>query len=128
MPLRRWFHKKDKEILKNFEGKEIIMRSSFANFFGQESKGVKQVRGNGLIVLTKDELYFEMYAPKRQFNVPLKSISKIETVKWHLKKTKSRPLLKVIYKNELGENDSLAWLVRDLDSWLNVLNQTILRM
>ena len=69
-----------------------------------------------------------MYAPKRQFNVPLKSISKIETTKWHLKKTKSRPLLKVIYTNDMREEDSVAWLVRDLENWLKVLNQTISRM
>ena len=128
MFLRKWFQKKDNEILKNFAMKDIIMHSTFANFFGQESKGVKQVRGNGLIVLTKDELYFEMYAPKRKFNVPLESVSKIETVKWHLKKTKSRPLLKVIYTNEKGEEDSLVWLVQDLENWLNVLNQTIFRL
>jgi len=127
MALKRWFQKKDNEILKKLEGKEIILQSTYANFFGQESKGRGQIRGNGLIVLTKDELCFEMYTPKREFTIPLRSISKIETVKSHLSKTKFRPLLKVIYTNELGETDSLAWLVRDLDNWLHVLNQTIFR-
>ena len=66
MAFKRWFKRRDNEILKNFEGKEIILRSTFANFFGQESKGARQVRENGLIVLTRDELYFEMYTLKNK--------------------------------------------------------------
>ena len=90
-----------------------------ANFFGQESLKLKQVRGNGVLILTPSELFFEMWLPKRIFQIPITDIIEIEKTKWHLKKTKSRDLLKIIFTNPTGEIDSAAWLIRDLDMWIS---------
>lgn len=57
----------------------IILYSPSANFFGQESKGLKQIRGTGALVLTENELIFEMGKPKEKFKTPLVSIKGIET-------------------------------------------------
>ncbi len=124
MGLKKWFQRKDKDILENFQGGKIILKSNFANFFGQESKGRGQIRGNGLLILTEDELFFAMYLPKREFHIPIRSISNIETTNKHLGKTKLRALLKVNFSNEIGNADSCAWLVGDLDKWIQVLSET----
>ena len=113
------FAKRSKSILEKFEGKDIIRALVGANFFGQESLKLRQVRGNGVFVLTSKELYFEMWMPKRVYRIPIYSIIDIEETKWHLKKTKSRPLLKVIFTNPTGETDSAAWIVKDLDLWIS---------
>ncbi|MFW9922655.1 MAG: hypothetical protein ACFFDW_05110 [Candidatus Thorarchaeota archaeon] len=115
------FKKRSQQILEQFNQTEIIKSSIGVNFFGQESLSVKQIRGNGVLILTEYQLFFEMWAPKRQVKIPLKMIITIDTPKWHLKKSKSRPLLKVNYYNEMGKIDSCAWLVRDLKDWLEVL-------
>lgn len=86
-----------------------------ANFFGQESKGVLQTRGNGTLVLTDTELYFEKFIPRQEIHIPLSTIQRIETAKSHLGKTVFRPLLKVVYQNEAGQPDSIAWLVPDVE-------------
>ena len=119
------FKKRKAEVLKQFEQSNIILGPSSANSFGQESLGVKQVRGNGLLILTDYELYFGMFIPRKDWHIPLKLISKVEVVRSHLYKTKSRDLLKVVYTNENGKQDSIAWLVRDLDSWIIVLKNKI---
>jgi len=113
------FANRSKSILKKFEDKDIIRVFVGANFFGQESLKLRQVRGNGVLVLTSKELYFEMWIPKRVFRIPLYSIIDFEETKWHLRKTKNRPLLKIIFTNQKGETDSAAWIVRDLDLWVN---------
>lgn len=109
--------KRAKEVLDKSKGKDVLGVSSSANFFGQESLGVTQLRGNGVLVLTNEELYFEMWLPKREFHIPISSIVDIETPKSHLGKTKFRPLLKVVFKNEKGEIDSVAWLLRNVPHW-----------
>lgn len=119
--------KRIKEILAKFEGQEIRKKAHSANFFGQESKGRGQWRGNGVLILTTEELFFEMWLPKRILRIPLSSIQKIETVKAHLGKTRFKPLLKVVFTNEAGEQDSGAWLVRDLQDWIVTLNLIITR-
>lgn len=119
------FSKRSKIILDKFEGRDIIRSSIGANFFGQESLKLKQVRGNGVLILTPRELYFEMWWPKRVYRISVDSILDIEVTKWHLKKTKGRDLLKVIFTNPLGETDSSAWLVRDLDLWTSEIYNLI---
>ena len=84
-----------------------------ANFYGQESKGVMQMRGNGTLVLTESELYFEMLVPRREFRIPLAAIQALETPSSYLGKTNFRPLLKVVFRDESGNSDSMGWLVPD---------------
>ncbi|MHA1758736.1 MAG: hypothetical protein ACTSVV_18365, partial [Promethearchaeota archaeon] len=97
------FKKRINKILQNFSSEEIIAIDKFANFFGQESRGLAQMRGNGVLILTNSKLIFELFLPKRRFEILINDILNIEVVKSHLKKTKLRLLLKVIFKNERGE-------------------------
>ncbi|NPE06841.1 MAG: hypothetical protein GNW80_01045 [Asgard group archaeon] len=113
------FAKRSTSILEKFEDKDIIRAFVGANFFGQESLKLRQVRGNGVLVLTSKELYFEMWTPNRVYRIPIHSIIDFEETKWHLRKTKNRPLLKIIFTNPMGETDSAAWIVKDLDLWIN---------
>lgn len=120
----RMFKKRIKEILAKFQENEIVKVSESANYFGLESKGVKQIRGNGVLILTKEKLYFEMWVrPKTIIEIPNNSIQKIESVKSHLKKSRFQKLLKVIFTTERGNVDSVAWLVRDLDEWMRFLEK-----
>ena len=85
------------------------------NFFGQESKGAMQLRGNGTFVLTRDEIFFERWLPRAEYVVPLSHIQSVETVNGFLGKTVFQPLLKVVYQNPSGQTDAIAWLVPDLE-------------
>ncbi len=117
--------KRAMKVLNKFEGRKVLDIQSCANFFGQESLGHTQVRGNGVLVVTEDEIYFEMWVPKREFRILVSSIQSIETPRSHLGKTKGHPLLKVIFQNEKGERDSMAWLVKDVYSCKERLEKII---
>lgn len=100
-----------------FDEKEIVMDFYKANFFGLESWGWKQVRGNGVLVLTNNELFFGMFKPAKNLSIPLESILKIKTSdKSHLRKKTIMRLLKITFMNE-GKEDIAAWLVNKLDDW-----------
>jgi len=118
------FKNRIKEIITKFQENEIIKVSESANYFGLESKGVKQIRGNGVLILTKEKLFFEMWVkPKTIVEIPINSIQKIESVKSHLRKSRFQKLLKVIFTNERRNLDSVAWLVRDLGDWMQFLEK-----
>lgn len=118
------FKNRIKEIIAKFQENEIIKISESANYFGLESKDVRQIRGNGVLILTKEKLYFEMWVkPKTIVEIPINSIQKIESVKSHLRKSRFQKLLKVIFTNEQWNSDSVAWLVRDLDDWMQLLEK-----
>jgi hypothetical protein len=119
--LRRKIRRRTAEIATQFTGGDVLLITPSANFFGQESKGIRQARGSGMLVLTRDRLYFELYIPKRITDIQLSAISAIETPGSHLGKTKMTPLLKVFYTNANNQSDSAAWLVNDLGKWKTVL-------
>lgn len=121
----RLFQKRIDVILSRLKGKNIIFYTTSANFFGRESLGRRQIRGNGVLALTNDMLYFEMWKPKKQLQIFLSSIEGIETPKSHLGKTKFKPLLKIVFRNEKEELDSAAWFVRDLQKWKEIIQKLI---
>ena len=84
-----------------------------ASFFGQESLGVTQGRGNGTLIITDSELVFIRWMPRKEFVISLKSITGLETPTSFLGKTRFTPLLKVVYTNDTDHPDSMAWHVDD---------------
>lgn len=113
-PLRR-------RAKKQFEG-TVPLRESDANSFGVESAGPWQVRGNGNLALTEEELLFAQWIPNRVLRIPRSSILEVSTARTHLGKTMGRKLLKVVWTDEQGERDSIALWVKDLDGWLVALD------
>lgn len=115
--IKKLFRKRIKEIKTKFNTQEILIMDEAANYFGQESLGRWKLRGNGVLLLTKNELYFEMWKPKMQIKIPIDLISQIENPRSFLQKSVLKPLLKVILKNKKDEIDSFAWFVNNLNEW-----------
>jgi len=101
--------------MKKFNDEEIICQDNWASFFGRKSKKFKQVRGNGVLILTRDTLIFRRLMPELEISIPLKNVRNVETPRSFLGKSIFRPLLRVDYQTEAGEMDSIAWYVRDLE-------------
>lgn len=111
--LRRETMSRANAIGKKFPNAKLIIPG--ANCYGQESKGKMQMRGNGTLVLTDQELYFEYLVPRREFRIPLTAVQAIETPSSFLGKTNFRPLLKVVFINDGGQPDAMAWIVPDVE-------------
>jgi len=127
--LRRKLDEYCQSVVERFkkEGSIINRYYPYANFFGQESAGLKQIRGNGTLVLTDKALYFALWKPKREYNILLNEIIGIEKTKSHLKKTKGIMMLKVIFIKDKGEQDSIAWIVDKLDDWISIIKDNMKR-
>ena len=92
-----------------------------ANCFGVESKGKWQIRGNGCLAATADEILFVMWFPRREIRIRRDRVTAVEHAKWHLGKSVGRTLLRVRFTNDDGQPDSVAWWVADLGRWETVL-------
>jgi hypothetical protein len=79
------FNKRIDELKQRYCDKEIHAEAK-ANSFGVESRGTTQIRGNGLLFLTSQELVFGMFTPATEVVIPLTNITTIDIVKWHLAK------------------------------------------
>jgi hypothetical protein len=88
---------------------------------GLESRGPKQVRGNGRLVLTSDELRFRMWVPDRETRIALASVTDVGTERTWLGKWVGRRLLRVRWRTPEGGEDAMAWEVRELDAWVGAV-------
>jgi hypothetical protein len=122
--LRKIFRKRINAFIQKHSELDIQMEGD-ANFFGIETQGVMQIRGNGILLLTDTDLVFGLFQPTRDFLIPLAKIEKIELAKSHLTKTVFQPLLKIYFTNEEGTADSAAWWVANPTEWKNGLEQRI---
>jgi len=105
-----------KQVQARFAGQGIRRLSLGANFFGQQSRGMGQIRGNGALILTEKDLWFLLAAPQRDYVIPLHQITGVSLPRSHLGKTILRPLLRVDYITDQG-SDAMAWALADPNGW-----------
>ncbi|MBL8094846.1 MAG: hypothetical protein JNL73_11830 [Anaerolineales bacterium] len=67
-------------------------------------------------------MIFELWVPATEFRIPLRRIQSLKNPTAFLGKTRLTPLLKVVYTNEQGATDSIAWQVPDLSGWMRWIN------
>lgn len=104
-------------VEKRYSAEQVLLRDDKANCFGRALDGVLQIRGNGVLVLAAEELFFVRALPKAEFGVPLASISKMEITKSHLGKAVPYDLLKVHFDAD-GQDDSVAWYLSEPAAWI----------
>lgn len=104
------------EIDKRYPSSEVLLQETLAQSFGQQSKGVTQLRGSGALALTSTELFFVMYMPTSELRIPLTSVEAVSLVRSHLGKTQGTNLLHVRYKGA-GIEDAIAWRLPDPAAW-----------
>ena len=104
-------------IQERFPTEEIILSETTANFFGLESRGSWQIRGNGVLVLTPNELWFSRFIKRDDITIPINTIQEVRLVDSHLgKRILGRKLIYVQFETSAGK-DSIAWLVADPERW-----------
>ena len=111
-------------VEKHFIGQRIIVSDFGANFFGKKSQGLKQIRGNGVLVLTEMELWFGLAMPERELVIPTANIKSVKLTRGHLGKTIFRPLLCIDISSRSGD-DTIAWYVKNPKKWKAEIEQII---
>jgi hypothetical protein len=110
-----------REVKARLGADRILLMEDGANSFGVESGGRWQIRGNGCLAATADEIMFLLWWPRREVRIPRHAVTGLERARSHLGKTVGHELLRVRFTNDEGRPDSIAWWVRDLPRWEDVL-------
>ncbi|MBD3371051.1 hypothetical protein GF402_11920 [Candidatus Fermentibacteria bacterium] len=110
-----------KEVSREFRGRNVVIHDTAANYFGLQSKKGKQIRGNGILVMTDEEIYFRMLLPSREMRIPLHRIKSVSHPKSHVGKSVGRKLLRVDFEDDTGRIDGAAWYVRDPEAWARAI-------
>ena len=107
----------DRQTQEIFPPEQIVLTEYNANFFGLQSRGAGQIRGNGVLVLTHNELGFRRFFVRLELSIPLEQIQDVRLVNSHLgKRIVGYKLLWVQFQNSTGL-DAVAWLVKNPEQW-----------
>lgn len=106
----------ENHIQAHFTREEILGATTRANFFGELSKGGRQIRGNGALVLTKNDLHFIRAVPFKTYKIPIGSIIEISLPKSFNGKSVFSALLCVQYRSDT-RSDAIAWAVKNPENW-----------
>lgn len=104
-------------IQERFPAEQIVLSEATANFLGLESRGSWQMRGNGVLVLTSDELWFSRFVKREDITIPTQMIQDVRLVDSHLgKRVIGRTFIYVQFQTDSGL-DAVAWLVKSPERW-----------
>ena len=108
-----------------FAGKKIQFMNKYALYVAKQSDGYSHFRGKGYLVLTEDELYFERQLDRKIIIIPIGSIVRVERTRRLGGQSPGRMMLKVVFETQDGEQDAIAWKVRELDQWIKEISITV---
>ena len=104
----------------------IIEYIEGANFFGQKSRGMGQVRGNGCLGISRDAIVFEMWLPRRSFEILVRNITAVHEERSFLGKAVGMAKVIVIdYKSETGTEDAMGFVLPDWREKLKAIQKLV---
>ena len=113
-------------ILERVEGKisgqKVIMPTEHIMFRAVESSGYSQTSGMGYIALTENFLYFELVLLDLVITVPTTRLQGAEFVRRLKGVSPIRKMLRIMFTNENGEDDSIAINVKEMEHWKNAIS------
>jgi hypothetical protein len=106
-------------------GTDTLRVAPMTQFYGVVSAGRGQLRGDGVLILTADELRFDMWSPERRLVIPLAAVLHVDTTKRHAGRYSVKPLLRVTWRDAHGLEDAAAWALTERDEWAQALDDAV---
>ena len=103
------------------KGQKVIMPTEHIMFRALESSGYSQTSGMGYIALTEHFLYFELVLMDLVITVPTTQIRGAEFVRRLKGVSPVREMLRIMFINEEGEEDSIAINVKEMEHWKHTI-------
>lgn len=114
--VRRLARRREAEALHDLEAEGVILVTRKANFFGARNRSVFQMRGNGILVLTRKSISFFMLLPSRRISIPLEQVDGVSHPKSFRMRAVGKELLAIKFHGSAGD-DEIGLYVPDPRRW-----------
>jgi len=106
-------------------GTDTLRVAPMAQFYGVASAGRGQLCGDGVLILTAEELRFDMWSPEMRLVIPLAAVLRVDSTKRHAGRYSVKPLLRVTWRDAHGLEDAAAWALTERDQWVRALDGAV---
>ncbi|MFT7518356.1 MAG: hypothetical protein ACI9MC_000487 [Kiritimatiellia bacterium] len=121
MALQRSKRTAQREAYRLAEQQPVLVEDRLVLSYGRGGAGEAPKRGNGTLLCTADKLIFVRWSPRSRLIIPRHKIRSVRAPSSHNGKDAGTPLLSVIFEDASGEEEAIAWLVRDRRAWAMAL-------
>ena len=118
-----WLRRKKSALTRQWEREGVVFLRGpeGANFSGLESKGMGQVRGNGFIALTGQDLRVTRAAPATEWRIPHQQIKQVTLEPSFLGKQRGGMKVLVVTFEQDGQPDRIGVYVRNGAAWVEAV-------
>lgn len=102
------------------EGRIFLQGPTGINFSGLESKGLAQIRGNGFMALTDQDLRITRAVPAAEWRIPHRQIKGVTLQSSFLGKRRGMKVLVIAFE-QAGQPDRIGIYVRNSATWLEAI-------
>lgn len=113
------------EIRRKFSGIHLIRLTANAYLHGLDRNWDGRWRGPGVLVLTRDFLYFRLWQRALDLTIPLERIERVALVTKNGAKDLPGPQLQVNYQGADGMMRTATWRVNRPHKWEELLNENL---
>jgi hypothetical protein len=113
-----WLRHQKQQVINRWEqeGRVFLNRPVGINFSGQESRGMAQIRGNGFMALTDQDLRIMRAGPPAEWRISHHQIKEVTLEPAFLGKRRGMRVLVVTFE-QAGQRDRLGVYVRAAAAW-----------
>jgi len=113
-----WLRRQKQQVIGRWEqeGRVFLNRPAGINFSGQESRGMTQIRGNGFMALTDQDLRLRRAIPPAEWRIPHHQIKHVALEPSFLGKRRGMKVLVITFEQN-GQQDRLGLYVRQAAAW-----------
>jgi|GEM_PF-3967022 len=117
------------QVLARLSSRNVLNVSLRAQLLAFDSEDLgaaraRGTRGQGALVLTDKEIYFDAPA-RRQWVLPLSTVTEAKLLTSSDGRLKKRPLLRVAYTEPDGRPEAVTWQVPNAEEWVSKLEELI---
>jgi len=99
---------------------KLLLEEPTALWVGIDANGNQSVRGNGILLLTDEDLYFRQLLPQAEIRITRSDIVRIERPDL-TKGTGQGRLICAVYLDPDGSEQREAWMVEEHAQWVDAL-------
>lgn len=114
-----------RRVRQQFNGIPVKALSANAYFYGLERNWDSRWRGNGVLLLTEDMLYFRLWARNLDLSIPIERVKKVELSYgkglWFLR----RKCVKVVYQGIDDHLRAATWKAHKPQNWISMIREDL---
>lgn len=114
-----------RKVRQQFNGIPVRALAANAYFYGMERNWDSRWRGNGVLLLTEEMLYFRLWARNLDLSIPIERVKEVELSYGKGLGFLRRKRVKVVYQGMDDHLRAASWTAHKPQNWVSMIQENL---